>query len=119
MAKKGSKRRGGSKKSFIDRIPVLRNKTVQRVGFGLGMGVLVVKAIDFVAQVAPPSVAGPLQQNKKIIKLATEFLTEPISGIVDLVTDPSTLQQITGRFGGGGGTSSTQQQAGGNMSGFA
>lgn len=111
--KKGSKRRPG-KKSFIDRIPILRNPTVQKIGFGLGMGVLVIKGIELAARFAPPSISGPLTQNAGIIKIATELVTEPLSAVVDVVTNPQMLSQITGRFTGGNGAVPN-----GNMVGFA
>lgn len=118
VAKKGSKkggRRSPGKKSFIDRIPILNNKTVQKVGFGLGMGVVVVELINLAARFAPPAIAQPLQQNAGIIKVATEFATEPISAIADIVLHPQMLQQITNRMGNGG----QQGISGGNMVGFA
>jgi len=96
--KKMAKRPAKSKKSFIDKIPILKNPTVQRVGFGLGMGVVVVKAIDLIAQVAPPALAAPLVQNKRIIQLGVEAVTEPISAIVDVATGGGfNLQSLTGR----------------------
>jgi len=107
--KKSGGRRPGGKKSVIDRIPVLRNKTVQKVAFGLGMGALVVQGINLLARFAPPAVAQPLQQNQRIIKLATEFATEPISGVVDLV--------IPMLAGNGAGLSSGGMNT--NMAGFA
>lgn len=89
--KKGSKSHPG-KKSFIDRIPILNNPTVQRIGFGLGMGVLAVSIINLAARFAPPAIAQPLQQNQRIIKLAVEAITEPISAVVDLVLPIVTAQ---------------------------
>jgi len=87
--KKNTKRsmaKGKSKKSFIDKIPILKNPTVQKIGFGLGMGVVVIKAIDLIASVAPASLAAPLVQNKRIIQLGVEAVTEPLSAIVDVAT---------------------------------
>lgn len=111
--KSGGKRRPG-KKSFIDRIPILRNPTVQKIGFGLGMGVLVIKGIELAARFAPPSISGPLTQNAGIIKIATELVTEPLSAVVDVVTNPQMLSQITGRFTGANGATPD-----GNVVGFA
>lgn len=105
--KKGGKRKAG-KKSFIDRIPILNNPTVQKIGFGLGMGLLVVQGINLASRFAPPAIAQPLQQNQRIIKLAVEAATEPISAIVDLV-----LPSIAGQPGNG------TQTANQNMVGFA
>lgn len=107
---KGKSRKGGrrssGKKSFIDRIPILNNKTVQKVGFGLGMGVVVVQIIDLVSRFAPPAIAQPLIQNKRIIKLGVEAATEPISAIVDLALSSGMVQ----KFAGGNGMSSNNGQ---------
>jgi len=116
--KRKSSGRSRGKTSFIDKIPILKNKTVQKVGFGLGMGVVVTQIIDLASRFGPPAIAQPLQQNKAIIKVATEFATEPISAIVDIALNPQMLQSITSRIGGGGGGGngmSTNQ----NMVGFA
>jgi len=83
--KSRSKSRPG-KKSFIDRIPILNNPTVQKVGFGLGMGVIVKDLINLTARFAPNQISDPLQKNERIITLAVEAATEPISAVVDLVT---------------------------------
>jgi len=107
--KKSSGKRRPGKKSFIDRIPILNNPTVQKVGFGLGMGTLAVSLINLAARFAPPAIAQPLVQNQRIIKLGVEAATEPISAIVDLVL-PSVMN--TGN-GGGNGMSM------GNQVGFA
>jgi len=119
VAKKKSSSRRPGKKSFIDRIPILRNKTVQKVGFGLGMGVIVVDAIRLLARFAPPSISEPLVKNANIIKLATEFATEPLSAIVDIGLNPGQISNITGRMGMNSGNSSGQQAANGNVVGFA
>jgi len=74
------------KKSFIDKIPILKNPTVQKIAFGLGIGLIAVKIIDFAAQVAPAQLAAPLVQNKRIIQLGVEAVTEPLSAVVDVVT---------------------------------
>jgi len=89
------------KKSLIDKIPVLKNKTVQKIAFGLGIGLVAVKIIDLVAQVAPPQLAAPLVQNKRIIQLGVEAVTEPISAVVDVVTGGGiNLGSLTGRSNG-------------------
>ena len=107
--KKGGKRKAG-KKSFIDRIPILNNPTVQRVGFGLGMGVLAVEIINLAARFAPAAIAQPLMQNQRLIKLGVEAITEPISAVVDLV-----LPALGNRAGTANGMQTTNQ----NMVGFA
>jgi len=118
MPKKKRGRSSGGKKSFIDRIPVLRNKTVQKIGFGLGMGVLVIKGIELVSRFAPPQFAQPLQQNAGLIKVGVELVTEPLSALVDVATNPQMLSRITSGFSGNnpnnGGMSTNQ-----NMVGFA
>jgi len=97
----------GGKKRFIDKIPGLKNKTVQRIGFGLGMGVLVVSAIDFIAKQGPAALSGPLVKNKRIIKLGTELATEPLSAVVDVVIEGGlNLGSLTG----GNGSNGQQQQ---------
>jgi len=84
----------GGKKRFIDKIPGLKNKTVQKIGFGLGMGVLVVSLIDFVAKNGPAQLAAPLIKNKRIIKLGTELATEPLSAVVDVAINSDILSGL-------------------------
>jgi len=114
--RKSSRRRSPGKRSFIDRIPILKNPTVQKIGFGLGMGVIVVEGIRLLSRFGPPQIAQPLQQNAGIIKLGVELATEPLSAVFDVVTNPQMLSQITGRLGGGG---NGMQSSGANMVGFA
>jgi len=90
----------GSKKSFIDKIPILKNKTVQKIGFGLGMGVIAVNVIDLVSRFGPPGLTGPLVQNKGIIKLGVELATEPLSAVADVVLNRGVLSRV----GNGGQT---------------
>jgi len=106
VAKRKSRRSSGGKRSIIDRIPLLRNKTVQKIGFGLGMGSLAGLAASFI----PVPI---VQQNRELINTGVAFATEPLSGVVRLVLSGG-LGQLTGLIGGGqnGG------QNGGN-SGFA
>jgi len=93
-----AKRRGSSRKgsrNIIDKIPLLKNKTVQRVGFGLGMGSL--------AAIAANAVPVPIiRQNAQLIGTGIAFATDPLSGVVRLALSGG-LQQITGLFGGGNG----------------
>jgi len=114
--KKSTKRSSGGKKRIIDKIPILKNKTVQKVAFGLGMGVLVTQIISLASQFAPPAIAQPLIQNQKIIKLATEFATEPISAIADLALSSGVIQKTIGSMSNGGGMTPA---GGGDMVGFA
>jgi len=114
VAKKRSSRRGPGKKSFIDRIPVLRNKTVQKVGFGLGMGVIVADIIGLAARFGPEQISAPLVKNANLIKLGVELATEPLSAVVDVALNPGQLSGITGRMNNNGG-----QMSGSNMQGFA
>ena len=93
--RKGNKKRGPSKKrnsvagkgkkSFIDKIPILKNKTVQKIGFGLGMGTVAIGIIDLLARFGPPASTAPLVTNKRIIKLGVEALTEPLSAGADIL----------------------------------
>jgi len=89
------------KKSFIDKIPILKNPTVQKIAFGLGIGLIVVKIIDFAAQVAPAQLAAPLVKNKRIIQLGVEAVTEPLSAVVDVVSGGGiNLGSLSGRSNG-------------------
>jgi len=116
MPKKKSSKRSSGKKRMIDKIPLLKNKTVQKVAFGLGMGVLVTQIINLAAQFGPPAIAQPLKQNEKIIRLATEFATEPISAIADLALSSGAIQKTIGSMGNGNGMSQSVNQ---DMAGFA
>lgn len=97
VAKK-SKKRGGPKssKSFIDKIPLLKNKTVQRIGFGLGMG-------SIAALVASRIPVPIVQSNAQLIGTGISFATDPLSGVVRLALSGG-LGQISSLFGGQGGT---------------
>jgi len=105
--------KGKSKKTFIDKIPILKNKTVQKVAFGLGIGLVVVKAIDFIATVGPPALTGPLVKNKRIIQLGVEAVTEPLSAVVDVATGGG-LGSLGGILKGGSQTTNMN-----NGNGFA
>jgi len=116
VAKKGSKKggkRSPGKKSFIDKIPILNNKTVQKVGFGLGMGVVAKQIIDLAVQFGPPAIANPLKQNQRIITLGVEAATEPISAIVDIALSSGAIQKM------GNGIQSNGMSTNQNMVGFA
>jgi len=97
--KKRNMAKKGGKKSFIDKIPILRNKTVQKVGFGLGMGVVVVDLIKLASQVAPPALAAPLVQNQRIIQLGVELATEPLSAVADVALNSGVLTRLGGNNG--------------------
>jgi len=83
-SKKRTAKRTG-KSSFIDKIPLLKNKTVQKVGFGLGMGALAGILINFIPIPA-------VKQNAEIIKTGVTFAADPLAGIL----------KISGLLGGGG-----------------
>lgn len=89
-----SKRSGGK---IIDKIPLLKNKTVQRIGFGLGMGTL---AGLIVSQIPVPAI----QQQSQLIKTGITFATDPLAGVVSLVLGGG-LGNISQLFGGGNGAS--------------
>jgi len=101
----------GGKKSFIDKIPILKNKTVQKIGFGLGMGVVVLNVIDLISRIGPPQLTAPLAQNKRIIQLGVELATEPLSALVDVGLNSGALSGVLGRNGG--------NVSNGNNAGFA
>ena len=96
-----SRRSGMGGRKLIDKIPVLKNKTVQRIGFGLGMGRLATTG----AQAIPIPI---VQQNARIIGTAVAFATEPLAGVVDLALSGGlgqigNLFNASGATGGGGG----------------
>ncbi len=108
VAKKKSTPRG--KSSFIDKIPGLKNKTVQRVGFALGMGSIG----TLVAQRIP---VPQVQQNAQLIGTGVAFATDPLGGLVRLALSGG-LGQLGNLFGSGNGNGngSSQMQ---NNGGFA
>jgi len=78
-------RKSGGKKSLIDKIPLLNNKTVQKIGFGLGMGALAGIIINFIPVPA-------VKQNAELIKTGVTFAADPIAGLL----------KVSGLLGGGG-----------------
>jgi len=108
VAKKTRRRSSGGKKSLIDKIPLLNNKTVQKVGFGLGMGALAGILLNFIPIPA-------LQQNKALIQTGVTFAADPLAGVL----------RLTGLLGGpsginiGGLLGGNSQNSGMNTSGFA
>jgi len=99
---KSSSRGGG----MINKIPILKNKTVQKIGFGLGMGSLA----SLGAGLVPVPI---IRQNAALIGTGVAFATDPLSGIVRLALSGG-LGQITSLFGGGNGGN-----GGGGNAGFA
>jgi len=97
VAKKKKSSPSRRKFSVIDRIPILKNKTVQRVGFGLGMGSLAGLAASFI----PVPI---IQQNRELINTGVAFAAEPLAGVVRLALSGG-LGQLTGLLGGNGGNS--------------
>jgi len=92
---------------MIDRIPILRNKTVQRIGFGLGMG--------SIATIAAQNIPVPqVQQNAQLIGTGVAFITDPLSGVVRLALSGG-LGQLGNLFSGGNGGGGN----GGGNGGFA
>jgi len=106
VAKKKSTPRG--KGSFIDKIPGLKNKTVQKVGFALGMG-------SIGALVASKIPVPQVQQNAQLIGTAVAFGTDPLGGVVRLALSGG-LGQLGNIFKGGNGNGNGQMQ---NNGGFA
>lgn len=109
--KKGSKKRSPGKKTFIDKIPILNNPTVQKIGFGLGMGLI---AKEIIQAIPVPAV----QQNSRLIVLGVEALTEPLSAVADLVLQSGVVRNISTQFTNGG-VGIQNSQNGGGMVGFA
>lgn len=107
VAKKRSSS-GGKGSGFINKIPLLKNKTVQKIGFGLGMGSI---AALIASRVPVPIV----QQNAQLIGTGISFATDPLSGVVRLALSGG-LGQLGNLFGGGGNSSNG---GGGNNAGFA
>jgi len=91
------KKSGGGKGSggFINKIPILKNKTVQRIGFGLGMA-----SIAGLALRAIPVPA--VQQNAPLIQTGVAFAVDPLAGVVRLFLSGG-LGSIGNLLGGGGG----------------
>lgn len=110
--KKKSSPRRKSSKSFIDRIPILNNPTVQKIGFGLGMGAIAVQLIDLVP-------IPQVQQNKRLIQLAVEAATEPLSAVADIALNSGVLKNVASQFGGGGSSNGNGMNSGQDMVGFA
>jgi len=106
--RKAPSRGGGG--GIINKIPFLKNKVVQRVGFGLGMGSI---AAIIASKVPVPQV----QQNAQLIGTGISFATDPLSGVVRLALSGG-LGQLGNLFGSGnsGGNSSN---GGGMNGGFA
>jgi len=101
-------RKSGGKKKLIDKVPILRNKTVQKIAFGLGMGVIATQIINLVAQFAPPAISAPIQANQRLIKLGVEAATEPLSAAADLVLTSGGLNILKAGSGGNGGMNSME-----------
>jgi len=97
VARKSSRRSSGGKKSLIDKIPLLKNKTVQKVGFGLGMGALAGIILDFIP-------IPQLQQNKALIQTGVTFAADPLAGVL----------RLTGLLGGPSGINIGGLLRGGN-----
>lgn len=107
VAKKKSKSKGGrSSGGFINKIPILKNKTVQRIGFGLGMASL--------AGIALRALPVPiLSQNAPLVETGVAFAVDPLAGVARLVLGGG-LGQLGNLLGGGNGGN-----GGGGNSGFA
>jgi len=101
--RKTSRRSSSGKRKIIDKIPLLNNKTVQRIGFGLGMGSI---AGIIASRIPVPAV----QQNANLISTGVAFATDPLAGVVKLALSGG-LGQLGGLLGGGG--SSAPQTNGG------
>ncbi len=87
VARRTTRRRSsGGKRSLIDKIPILNNKTVQKVGFGLGMGALAGIILNFIP-------IPQLQQNKALIQTGVTFVADPLAGVL----------RLTGLLGGESG----------------
>lgn len=104
VAKRKSPGKKGSR-SFIDKIPILKNKTVQRIGFGLGMGSIAALAAGIIPVPA-------IQNNRQLIGTGVSFAVDPLSGVVRLALSGG-LGQLGNLFGGGG------SGGGGQNGGFA
>jgi len=104
-----SRNTGRGTTGFINKIPILRNKTVQRVGFALGMG--------SIATIAAQNIPVPqVKANAQLIGTGVAFATDPLGGIVRLALSGG-LGQLGNLFGGG--NSSNGGNGGGMNGGFA
>jgi len=104
------KRRRSSRSSssrgsgIINKIPLLKNKTVQAIGFGLGMGSLA----GIIASAIPVPI---VQQNASLIKTGVTFATNPLAGVVSLALGGG-LGQLSNLFGGGSGGNTNTSNGG-------
>jgi len=108
VARRTKRRSSGGKRSFIDKIPVLKNKTVQKIGFGLGMGALAGIILNFIP-------IPQLQANKALIQTGVTFAADPLAGVL----------RLTGLLGGESGLNignllgGNSRNGGMNTGGFA
>lgn len=84
---------------LVNKIPILKNKTVQQIGLALGMA----RIASTAARVVPIPI---IQNNSQLIGTGIAFSVSPLGGIVDLALSGG-LGQISSLFGGGGGTNGT------------
>lgn len=100
MARRKAPRRrssGGSfSGGFINKIPILKNKTVQKVGLGLGMARIASTGARFVP-------VPMIQNNARLIGTAVAFAVSPLAGIVDLALGGGLGGILGGGSQGGGG----------------
>jgi len=110
VARKSRRKPAPSKGTgFLNKIPVLRNKTVQRVGFALGMG--------SIATIAAQNIPVPqVKANAQLIGTGVAFATDPLGGVVRLALSGG-LGQLGNLFGGG--NSGNGGNGGGANGGFA
>jgi len=116
-----AKKRGGRRKSssggfgggMINKIPLLRNKTVQKVALGVGLAAIVVTGLNAVAGQSP-TVARVV--NNPLTKPVIAFVADPLSGIVQFLLG----SRLNGGNGGGGSQLLSQAgQPAGMRDGFA
>lgn len=99
-----SRRRSSSNSvgGIINKIPVLKDKRVQKIAMAAGIGSLAATAAGFIP-------VPQVQQNAALIKTGVTFAADPIAGILSFVA-PGLLN---------GSGLQTQSSNGGGMSGFA
>jgi len=84
---------------LINKVPILKNKTVQQIGLGLGMARIASTGANMIP-------VPQVQRHSRIIGTAVAFSVSPLAGIVDLVLGGG-LATIQGLLGGGGGNTNT------------
>lgn len=91
--RRSTRRKSSSAGGIINKIPLLKNRRVQKAAMALGLGTIAGLALQIIPIPA-------LQQNSGTIKTGVTLAADPITGIAQLL-----LPQIGGDMSNGNGTS--------------